>query len=58
MTIERRRFQVDTISEAVNRHRRRFLGAAAATVAATQVGMMGSAAADIPQIGSPSTCVS
>jgi pimeloyl-ACP methyl ester carboxylesterase len=45
MTIERRRFWVDTISEGINENRRRFLGAAAATVAAAQLGMMGSAAA-------------
>jgi pimeloyl-ACP methyl ester carboxylesterase len=36
---------VDTISEGVNRHRRRFLGAAAATVAASQLGITGPAAA-------------
>jgi pimeloyl-ACP methyl ester carboxylesterase len=36
---------VGTISEAINRHRRRFLRASAATVAAAQLGMMGSAAA-------------
>ena len=34
-----------TTSEGINRHRRRFLGAAAATVAAAQLGMIGSAAA-------------
>jgi len=38
---------MDTISEGINRHRRRLLGAAAATVAATQLGMIGSAAAQI-----------
>jgi pimeloyl-ACP methyl ester carboxylesterase len=36
---------VDTISEAINRHRRRFLGAAAATAAASQLGITGPAAA-------------
>ena len=36
---------MDTTSEGINRHRRRFLGAAAATVAAAQLGMIGSAAA-------------
>ena len=36
---------MDTNSEGINRHRRRFLGAAAATVAAAQLGMIGSAAA-------------
>jgi pimeloyl-ACP methyl ester carboxylesterase len=36
---------VDTISERVNRHRRLFLGAAAATVAAARLPMIGSAAA-------------
>jgi pimeloyl-ACP methyl ester carboxylesterase len=45
MTIERRRFEVDTISEAVNRHRRSFLGATALTLAAAQLGMIGSVAA-------------
>jgi pimeloyl-ACP methyl ester carboxylesterase len=38
---------VDTISEAINRHRRRFLGAAGAMVAAAQLGTTGSAAAQI-----------
>ena len=37
--------QVHTTSEGINRHRRRFLGAAAATVAAAQLNMIGSAAA-------------
>src|SRR5215211_703288 len=37
--------QVDTISEAIDRHRRRFLGATAVAVAAAQLGRMGSAAA-------------
>jgi hypothetical protein len=37
---------VNTTSERINRHRRRFLGAASATVAATQLGMIGSAAAE------------
>src|SRR4051794_21797258 len=45
MTIKRRRFEVDTISEAVDRHRRSFLGATAVTVAAAQLGIIGSAAA-------------
>jgi pimeloyl-ACP methyl ester carboxylesterase len=36
---------VDTISERINRRRRLILGAAAATVAASQLGMIGSAAA-------------
>jgi pimeloyl-ACP methyl ester carboxylesterase len=36
---------VDTISEGIDRHRRLFLGAAAATVAAAQLPMIGSAAA-------------
>jgi hypothetical protein len=45
MTIERRRGQLDTILEAINRRRRHFLGASAATVAAAQLGMVGSAAA-------------
>jgi pimeloyl-ACP methyl ester carboxylesterase len=36
---------VDTISERINRHRRLILGAAAATVAAPQLGMIGFAAA-------------
>ena len=36
---------MDTISEAIDRHRRRFLGAAAVAVAAAQLGMIGSAAA-------------
>jgi hypothetical protein len=45
MSIERRRSQVDTNSEGSNRSRRRFLGAAGATVAAAQLGMIGSTAA-------------
>src|SRR3954452_16054560 len=45
MTIKRRRFEVDTISEAVDRHRRSFLGVTAVTVAAAQQGTIGSAAA-------------
>ena len=45
MTIERRRGQLDTILEAINRRRRHFLGASAAAVAAAQLGMVGSAAA-------------
>ena len=36
---------MDTILEAINRRRRHFLGASAATVAAAQLGMVGSAAA-------------
>ena len=36
---------MNTSSEDINRHRRRFLGAAAATVAAAQLGTIGSAAA-------------
>ncbi len=37
--------QVHTTLEGINRHRRRFLGAAAATVAAAQLNLIGSAAA-------------
>ena len=36
---------MNTTSEGINRHRRRFLGAASATVAAAKLGMIGSAAA-------------
>ena len=36
---------MDTISKGIDRHRRRFLGAATVTVAAAQLGMIGSAAA-------------
>jgi pimeloyl-ACP methyl ester carboxylesterase len=43
--MERRRSEVNTTSEGINRHRRRFLGAASATVAAAKLGMIGSAAA-------------
>jgi pimeloyl-ACP methyl ester carboxylesterase len=56
MTIERRSFQVNTISEAINWHRRRFLRASAATVAAAQLSMMGAAAAQTGEtnaVGSP-----
>jgi pimeloyl-ACP methyl ester carboxylesterase len=38
---------VNTTSDGINRHRRRFLGAASATVAAAQLGMIGSAAAQV-----------
>jgi hypothetical protein len=40
---------LDTILEAINRRRRHFLGASAATVAAAQLGMVGSAAAQIDE---------
>src|SRR4051812_15176023 len=56
MAIERRRFQVDTTSEAINWHRRRFLRASAATAAAAQLSMMGSASAQTGEtnpVGSP-----
>jgi pimeloyl-ACP methyl ester carboxylesterase len=43
MTIERRRGQVDTISEAINRRRRHFLGASAAMIAAAPFGLIGPA---------------
>jgi pimeloyl-ACP methyl ester carboxylesterase len=43
VAIERRRFDVNMTSEGINQHRRRFLGAASATVAAAQLGMIGSA---------------
>ena len=39
------------IAEDINRHRRRFLGAAAVTVAAAQLGMIGSAAAQAGKTG-------
>ena len=40
---------MNTLSERINRHRRRFLGAASATVAAAQLGMIGSAAGQAGQ---------
>ena len=39
------------IAEDINRHRRLFLGAATVTVAAAQLGMIGSAAAQPGQTG-------
>ena len=38
---------METISEGINRHRRRLLGAAALTLASTQLGMTGAAAAQV-----------
>jgi pimeloyl-ACP methyl ester carboxylesterase len=38
---------VETISEGINRHRRRLIGAAALTLASTQLGMTGAAAAQV-----------
>jgi pimeloyl-ACP methyl ester carboxylesterase len=49
VTIERRSSEVNTTSERINRHRRRLLGAASATVAAAQLGMTSSAAAQAGQ---------
>ena len=43
------------ISEEINQHRRRFVGAAAMTAAAAQLGMIGSAAAQ-PGKTRPSGC--
>ena len=45
MTIEPETFAMDTLSEEINRHRRYFLGAAAATAAAAQLDLISSAAA-------------
>jgi hypothetical protein len=38
---------VETISEGISRHRRRLIGAAALTLASTQLGMTGAAAAQV-----------
>ena len=49
MTIERRRSEANTGSEEINRHRRRFLGAASATIAAAHLGSIDHAAAQAGQ---------